>query len=64
MFFSIFLAIAVFAQCTPTESIWDPRVAAAKGKVCHLNLAIVAEIMCCKLMTLHLTSLSFIDADF
>ncbi|TVY43173.1 hypothetical protein LOCC1_G003191 [Lachnellula occidentalis] len=42
----IFLAIAVFAQCTPTATIWDPRVTAAKGQVCHMNLAIVAEIMC------------------
>ncbi|TVY26086.1 hypothetical protein LHYA1_G004285 [Lachnellula hyalina] len=46
MFLSIFLAIAVFAQCTPTESIWDPRVKAAEGQVCHMNLALVAEIMC------------------
>ena len=50
MFLSIFLAIAVFAQCTPTESIWDPRVKAAEGQVCHMNLALVAEIMCCKLL--------------
>ncbi|TVY55497.1 Satratoxin biosynthesis SC1 cluster protein 4 [Lachnellula cervina] len=46
MIFSILVAIAVFAQCTPTRSIWDPRVKAAEGQVCHMNLALVAEILC------------------
>ncbi|TVY16995.1 hypothetical protein LARI1_G003330 [Lachnellula arida] len=45
MFLSLLVAIAVFAQCTPTKSIWDPRVKAA-GQVCHMNLALAAEVLC------------------
>lgn len=50
MFLALFLGIAVFAQCTPVKAIWDPRVAAAEGMVCYMNLALVATIMCCKLL--------------
>ena len=43
MFLSVFLAISVFAQCTPARSIWDSRV---KSKGCSLNLTIIATVMC------------------
>ncbi|CAG7559899.1 unnamed protein product [Fusarium equiseti] len=42
--FSIFLAIAVFAQCTPTESIWNPLL--ADQRVCNLSLTVVAISYC------------------
>jgi hypothetical protein len=44
--FSIFLAIAVFAQCTPTESIWNPLL--ADQRVCNLSLTVVAISYCCE----------------
>ncbi|RGP71693.1 hypothetical protein FLONG3_6997 [Fusarium longipes] len=42
--FSIFLAIACFAQCTPTESIWNPEM--ADQRVCNLSLTVVAISYC------------------
>ncbi|KAF7959487.1 hypothetical protein EAE96_001103 [Botrytis aclada] len=39
---SFLLAIAVFAQCTPVQSIWDPTV---KG-TCTLSLTVIAKVMC------------------
>ncbi|KAF5620097.1 integral membrane protein pth11 [Fusarium sp. NRRL 52700] len=44
MVLSTFLAIAIFAQCTPAESIWNPAL--IEQKVCHMNLAVVAFIDC------------------
>ncbi|KLO90698.1 Uncharacterized protein LW94_4698 [Fusarium fujikuroi] len=41
---SIFLAVTVFAQCTPAESIWNPEL--ADQRVCHLSLTIVAITYC------------------
>ncbi|PLB42583.1 uncharacterized protein BDW47DRAFT_121684 [Aspergillus candidus] len=43
MILSIFLSITVFVQCTPVESIWDPRV---PKKGCSLNLTVIATVMC------------------
>ncbi|KAJ5382274.1 hypothetical protein N7517_000185 [Penicillium concentricum] len=43
MALSILLAITVFAQCTPVQSIWDSRV---PSNGCSLNLTIMATIMC------------------
>ncbi|KAI0007130.1 hypothetical protein F4779DRAFT_643457 [Xylariaceae sp. FL0662B] len=43
MAWSILLAISCFAQCTPVESLWDTRV---EGKVCPLDLTLIAFIMC------------------
>ncbi|KAJ5493721.1 hypothetical protein N7463_009808 [Penicillium fimorum] len=43
MVLSILLAITVFAQCTPVQSIWDSRV---PSNGCSLDLALVATIMC------------------
>lgn len=43
MTLSILLAITVFAQCTPVQSIWDSRV---PSNGCSLNLTIMATIMC------------------
>ncbi|KAJ5887854.1 hypothetical protein N7495_007895 [Penicillium taxi] len=43
MFLSIFLSITVFAQCTPTRSIWDPRV---QSNGCVLNLTNIATVLC------------------
>lgn len=42
---SIFLAVTVFAQCTPAESIWNPEL--ADQRVCHLSLTAVAITYCC-----------------
>ncbi|RBR26004.1 uncharacterized protein FIESC28_01277 [Fusarium coffeatum] len=42
--FSIFLAIVVFAQCTPTESIWNPVL--ADQRVCNISLTVVAISYC------------------
>ncbi|KAM3086981.1 hypothetical protein ACMFMG_001091 [Clarireedia jacksonii] len=39
---SFLLAISVFAQCTPVQSIWDPRIEGT----CTLSLSIIAKIMC------------------
>ncbi|ESZ91940.1 hypothetical protein SBOR_7685 [Sclerotinia borealis F-4128] len=39
---SFLLAIAVFAQCTPVQSIWDTRIEGT----CTLSLTIIAKIMC------------------
>ncbi|KAM0545806.1 hypothetical protein ACHAPJ_011132 [Fusarium lateritium] len=44
MVLSIFLTIAIFAQCTPVESIWNPLL--ADQKVCYLSLTVVAFIDC------------------
>ncbi|KAM0433446.1 hypothetical protein ACHAPT_004326 [Fusarium lateritium] len=44
MILSIFLSVAVFAQCTPVESIWNPLL--ADQKVCYLSLTVVAFIDC------------------
>jgi len=44
--FSIFLAIVVFAQCTPTESIWNPVL--ADQRVCNISLTVVAISYCCE----------------
>lgn len=49
MVLSIILAVTVFAQCTPVESIWDPRI---PSKGCSLNLAVMATIMCGMLSSL------------
>ncbi|CAH0022450.1 unnamed protein product, partial [Clonostachys rhizophaga] len=35
---------AVFAQCSPVESIWNPLL--ADKKVCHINLTILAFVDC------------------
>lgn len=43
MILSILLAISVFAQCTPVQSIWDPRI---PKEGCALDLTTVATIMC------------------
>ncbi|KAJ5614974.1 hypothetical protein N7537_000088 [Penicillium hordei] len=43
MALSILLAITVFAQCTPVQSIWDSRV---PSNGCSLNLTIMATVMC------------------
>ncbi|KAJ4310435.1 hypothetical protein N0V84_010967 [Fusarium piperis] len=44
MVLSIFLSIAVFAQCTPVESIWNPLL--IDQKVCYISLTVVAFIDC------------------
>lgn len=44
MALSVLLVIAVFAQCTPIQSIWDPRL--ATKRVCHLNLTLLVKIDC------------------
>ncbi|RKK84268.1 hypothetical protein BFJ69_g2052 [Fusarium oxysporum] len=41
---SIFLAVTVFTQCTPAESIWNPEL--ADQRVCHLSLTVVAITYC------------------
>ncbi|KAF4345178.1 sterol regulatory element-binding ECM22 [Fusarium beomiforme] len=41
---SIFLAVTVFAQCTPAESIWNPEL--ADQRVCRLSLTVVAITYC------------------
>ncbi|CAM1510801.1 Fc.00g083140.m01.CDS01 [Cosmosporella sp. VM-42] len=41
---SILLSVAVFVQCTPVQSIWDPLL--ADQKVCYLSLTAVAFIDC------------------
>ncbi|CAI7599697.1 unnamed protein product [Penicillium glandicola] len=43
MSLSILLAVAVFAQCTPVQSIWDSQV---PSNGCSLNLAVIATVMC------------------
>ncbi|KAL4928050.1 uncharacterized protein BDV17DRAFT_298785 [Aspergillus undulatus] len=43
MFLSILLAIVVFAQCTPVESIWDSRV---PSQGCPISMPKVATVMC------------------
>ncbi|KAL4874554.1 hypothetical protein BJY04DRAFT_225864 [Aspergillus karnatakaensis] len=43
MFLSILLAIVVFAQCTPVQSIWDPRV---PKEACPVSMPKVATVMC------------------
>ncbi|KAL3474274.1 hypothetical protein BJX99DRAFT_271806 [Aspergillus californicus] len=43
MFLSILLAIVVFAQCTPVESIWDSRVT---QESCPVNMPMVATVLC------------------
>ena len=40
---SVFMAISVFTQCTPTQSIWDVRVPMQK---CPLNLATISYVFC------------------
>ncbi|KAF4994213.1 hypothetical protein FDECE_13210 [Fusarium decemcellulare] len=44
MILSILLAVTVFAQCTPVESIWNPLL--ADQKVCYVSLTVVAFIDC------------------
>ncbi|KAM5343710.1 hypothetical protein ACJ41O_012247 [Fusarium nematophilum] len=44
MVLSTVLAVAVFAQCTPVESIWNPLL--ADKKVCYMSLTVVAFIDC------------------
>jgi len=44
MTLSTLLAADVFAACTPTRSLWDPRLAAER--VCHLDFMLLAKIMC------------------
>lgn len=46
MLLSLILSSAVFAQCSPVESIWNPLL--ADKKVCHINLTILAFVDCCK----------------
>lgn len=48
MFLSCLLSVVLFAQCTPTQSIWDPAL--ADQKVCHISLTVVAFITCCELL--------------
>ncbi|ROV99459.1 hypothetical protein VMCG_06365 [Cytospora schulzeri] len=43
MFLSILLAVACFAQCTPVESLWNPKVPVL---ACPINLTNVAFVMC------------------
>lgn len=45
MVLSILLAITVFAQCTPVQSIWDPRI---PSESCPLSLTVMAKVMCGK----------------
>lgn len=45
---SILTCITVFAQCTPAESIWNPRL--AYKRKCHLSLGTMAFIVCCKFL--------------
>lgn len=47
MFLSIFLAIAVFAQCYPAQSLWDSDV---KTQACPISLTTLAFVMCCESM--------------
>ncbi|KAG7406482.1 hypothetical protein Forpe1208_v014256 [Fusarium oxysporum f. sp. rapae] len=54
---SIFLAVTVFAQCTPAESIWNPEL--ADQRVCHLSLTVVAITYCS-----YAAAMDFILADF
>ncbi|KAK7211570.1 hypothetical protein V2G26_018748 [Clonostachys chloroleuca] len=44
MLLSLILSSAVFAQCSPVESIWNPLL--ADKKVCHINLTILAFVDC------------------
>ncbi|APA08912.1 hypothetical protein sscle_04g036820 [Sclerotinia sclerotiorum 1980 UF-70] len=39
---SFLLAIVVFLQCTPVESIWDSRIEGT----CTLSLTVIAKVMC------------------
>ncbi|BCS25357.1 uncharacterized protein APUU_50068S [Aspergillus puulaauensis] len=43
MVLSILLAITVFAQCTPVQSIWDTRI---PKDSCPLSLTVIATVMC------------------
>ncbi|KAL4920481.1 hypothetical protein BDW62DRAFT_198795 [Aspergillus aurantiobrunneus] len=43
MALSVILAVSVFTQCTPVESIWDARVA---KEACPLDLTQIATVMC------------------
>ncbi|KAL4907811.1 hypothetical protein BDW74DRAFT_189220 [Aspergillus multicolor] len=43
MALSLLLAISVFAQCTPVQSIWDSRV---PQQSCPLDLTQIATVMC------------------
>lgn len=45
MALSILLAITVFAQCTPVQSIWDTRI---PKDSCPLSLTVIATVMCGK----------------
>lgn len=45
MFLSFLLAISCFAQCYPTQSLWDPSIPV---QACPINLTTVAFVMCCK----------------
>lgn len=53
MVLSLLLAIAVFLQCTPVQSIWDPRIEGT----CTLSLTIIAKVMCCKFFALLIFSI-------
>ncbi|KAH6999436.1 hypothetical protein EDB80DRAFT_650261 [Ilyonectria destructans] len=44
MVLSAILAISIFAQCTPAESIWNPLL--ADQKKCYINMTVVAFIDC------------------
>ncbi|KAL4736681.1 hypothetical protein BDV11DRAFT_211037 [Aspergillus similis] len=43
MALSVLLAISVFAQCTPVQSIWDSRI---PKDSCPLDLTTIATVMC------------------
>ncbi|KAH9206630.1 hypothetical protein DL95DRAFT_486690, partial [Leptodontidium sp. 2 PMI_412] len=38
------LVISIWVQCTPTRSLWDPRLAAER--VCHLDFISLAKVFC------------------
>lgn len=44
MILSVLLSISLFAQCTPVQSIWDPRLAAER--VCTFDMVTMAYIAC------------------
>ncbi|KAI1860565.1 hypothetical protein JX265_009964 [Neoarthrinium moseri] len=43
MFLSVFLAVAVFAQCYPTQALWDANF---KIQACPINLTHLAFVLC------------------
>lgn len=42
----LFTSIIVFTQCTPAESLWNPRL--AYKQKCFLNFTTMAFVICCK----------------